>query len=476
MRITRRGLLGSAVAAGAAGSPLGPLKAAVGTRPGTNAGGTLPELIEADVAVVGAGASGIPAAIAAARHGARVVLLEEDAVPGGAPVDMYVSMLCGWPRAGIFREMVDRLQRHHHLAGRPVEPREELRDTWFLPTSFLQVISAMLAAESNIRLLCGAPAVEPIVREGGPRPQVRGVRIACPGGPTIEVRAAVTIDCSGTGALAEAAGAEAMYGRDGRDRFGESHGRPKPDDSVMPCTWMYISQRFRRDAAAMDFSRLGGGANESGHGWVGADPAAARQRDAGIYLHWGCTVRCRDTRDPAALAEAQREALDRLAPDIEELFRQGFAVHLAPRIGVRECRRIVGEHVVTENDLRSARLPEDVVAIGHYYLDAWGEKLTEQEKRLPTFGIPYRALVPRGVEGMLTAGKIIGGSHLAMTAYRVQPILACVGQAAGQAAAMAALRGCGVRDVDVRGLQQGLRAAGVPLSDDDPGAHPPGSG
>jgi len=73
----------------------------------------------ADVLVVGAGASGIPAAIAAARQGARVILVEEDFVPGGAPVDMFVAMLCGGPRVGIYRQMAERLNAGHDLSGRP---------------------------------------------------------------------------------------------------------------------------------------------------------------------------------------------------------------------------------------------------------------------------------------------------------------------------------------------------------------------
>lgn len=278
------------------------------------------------------------------------------------------------------------------------------------------------------------------------------------------------------GAISERAGCEILYGRDSRDRFHEPHARPNADDAVMPCTWMYISQRFRRDPdRPIDLSRLRG-ANESGYGWVASDLDGARRRDAGIYLHWGCTVRCRDTRNPLAVAEAQQEALDRLRPDTELLFRHGYAVHLAPRIGVRECRRVVGEHVVTENDLKSGRLPADVVAIGRYYLDAWGEHLDEQDRRLPTFGIPYRAMIPRGMEGLLTAGRIISGTHLALSAYRVQPIVAGMGQVAGIAAALAASARCGLRDVSVPELQTRLRKAGLPLSDDAPAARVPGHG
>ena len=75
----------------------------------------LPEL-HCDVIVVGAGPAGIPAAVAAAREGAKVILLEEDMMPGGAPVDMYVTYMCGAPRVGVFIDMVRELnQKEHHV-------------------------------------------------------------------------------------------------------------------------------------------------------------------------------------------------------------------------------------------------------------------------------------------------------------------------------------------------------------------------
>ena len=78
----------------------------------------LPEL-HCDVIVVGAGPAGIPAAVAAAREGAKVILLEEDMMPGGAPVDMYVTYMCGAPRVGVFIDMVRELNQKHSLSITP---------------------------------------------------------------------------------------------------------------------------------------------------------------------------------------------------------------------------------------------------------------------------------------------------------------------------------------------------------------------
>ena len=74
--------------------------------------------LKCDVVVVGAGPGGVPAAIAAARQGAKVILLEEDNMPGGAPVDMYVPFICGGPRVGVFQEMIQVLNAKHTIGGR----------------------------------------------------------------------------------------------------------------------------------------------------------------------------------------------------------------------------------------------------------------------------------------------------------------------------------------------------------------------
>jgi hypothetical protein len=119
------------------------------------------------------------------------------------------------------------------------------------------------------------------------------------------------------------------------------------------------------------------------------------------------------------------------------------------------------DHVVTVNDLKSGVLPEDAVAVGLYGLDAWGESFTREQIALPRYGIPYRALLPRGFDGLLVAGKAIGGTHLSASAYRVQPIVASIGQAAGTAAAFAALGGCQPREVDCRSLRRSQAAQGT---------------
>ncbi len=418
---------------------------------------------DADVLVIGAGASGIPAAIAAARAGARVVLLEEDPVPGGAPVDQYVAMPAGGPITGIYAEMLARLAARYPMPGRPTDPKL----TWWLPSYYLAVIWEMLTAERNLRLICGVQVSAPLTENADGRQRVTGAVFPMPDGSEGRLRAKVTIDATGNGLFAERAGCEARYGREARGDFGEAHAPAVADNLVQECTWMYIAQRVAPgpsfDWLRLPMPALMKWAPPLGNEWIEEQPGAGGRRDAGIYLLWPSKVRCRDTRDHLALVEAQAEAHRMMEPDILLLHENGYMVHLAPKLGVREVRRIVGEHTITENDLRSGRLPEDTIAIGTYELDIWGESdldCDRGEHRLPPYGIPYRALVPKGVDGLLVTGKILSGTHIAMSAYRVQPIVAVAGQAAGVAAAQCALEALQPRDADAPRIRQVLGGPG----------------
>jgi hypothetical protein len=103
-----------------------------------------------------------------------------------------------------------------------------------------------------------------------------------------------------------------------------------------------------------------------------------------------------------------------------------------------------------------------VVAIGHYGIDAWGDKQAKPIK-IPEagYGIPYRALLVKGMENLFVVGRAVSSTHLAQSAIRVQPIVSQMGQAAGTAAALAAARKTGLRSVDIAELQQNLRDAGM---------------
>ena len=415
--------------------------------------------IQTDVIVVGAGPAGIPAAIAAARNGAKVVLIEQDNVIGGAPVSMYVSFLCGGPRTGIFKETIEALNETDDLSGKPWRPYNagNGRELWYFPASFTRVLSRMVAAEKNITLFTGSTVFDVIVDRAGNTPTMKGVQIFRPGGKPVSVEAPVTIDATGTGLLGELAGCEILFGREDRAAFGESFAPEVTDGRIMPCTLMYISQKIR-EGAHLDFTKIKRGSpHESGLGWVKHNWDEYKRRNTGTYLHWGYTVPNVDTRDPIALGLAYQKAIAGLQPDTARMMEMGFNVWFAPRIGVRECRRVVGDYVLRQQDLQSGKMPDDVISTGQYPLDIWGNReLTEQDKKLPPYGMPYRSMIAKGIEGLLLAGKSFSASHIAMGACRVQPIVAAAGEGTGTAAAMAVKNRTSPRNIDIRALQKTL--------------------
>lgn len=412
----------------------------------------------ADVVVVGAGVAGIPAAIAAARAGAKVLLLEEDLQPGGAPVDNFITMPCGRPRAGIYGEMLARLDADWRFPLPDHGPCLRLWDYWYLPSAYAAVIAEMLAAEANLELQCGVRVREALVQEGPESRRVTGLVVPTADGGEAQIRAQVTIDATGTGAIAAQAGADVMYGEEARGDFGEPHAPEIASERVQPCTWLYLYQRL----GGGEYVDVGGKLRgvDPTFGWVGVDPQKARTHNSGIYLMWGRTLPCADTRSEQALADTQVQALEGLREDLLALHRHGYLTHLAPKMGVRESRRIRGDAVVREQDLRSGRLPEDVIALGHWFLDLWGQQLSEQEREVPPFGIPYGAVLPRGMEGLLVVGKAISITHLALSAYRVQPPVAALGQAAGVAAALSARREVPLRAVEAAEIRRVVTGPG----------------
>ncbi len=401
-----------------------------------------------DVLVVGAGTGGWPAAIGAARAGARVLLVEEDQMAGGAPVDNYVTMPCGKYLSGVYRELVEALEARHRLPVADNGPIPELWSRWFLPSAFAIEIQRLIRAEPNITYLGGVRVQQPLVERCANTARLSGAIIPV-NGRELPVRAHIVIDATGDGAFAECAGAQAMYGSEARDCFDEPSAAPDASARVQQCTIMYISQRLGNEK--LDFQALGLNRGvDPEFGWLDRDYAVAMARSCGIYLTWGGTVACADTRETTALSQACAEALAKVTPHVEKLHAHQHLVHLAPKLGVREVRRIVGEELLSEGWLRAGKMPEDTVAIGNWFLDNWGGELSEDQRQVPPYGIPLRALLPKGTTHLAMACRAISISHLAFSSWRVQPTVAAAGQAVGVAAALAARRKCDIRDLDWR--------------------------
>jgi hypothetical protein len=137
---------------------------------------------------------------------------------------------------------------------------------------------------------------------------------------------------------------------------------------------------------------------------------------------------------------------------------------IAPMIGVRESRRIIGDYVLTGDDVINGARFDDAVAMGGYMVDIHRPCGTWVESyNVKAYQIPFRCLVARDVEGLLMAGKCFSGTHHAVASTRVIPICMAQGQAAGTAAALAVRHGCSPREIGIRLLQETLIAQGAEL-------------
>jgi hypothetical protein len=172
-----------------------------------------------------------------------------------------------------------------------------------------------------------------------------------------------------------------------------------------------------------------------------------------------------------SLTHAEFEARSQIEPIVKLLrkyipgFENAILASTAHQIGIRETRRILGDYVLTGEDvLKAHRFPDEVMLAGymvdiHHPFDNDGTFI----QAAGAYGVPYRCLVPKKVENLLVAGRSISTTHEGQSAIRVMPPCMAMGEAAGCAAAMASRDRIPPRRVDVQVLRAKLRSQGVCL-------------
>jgi glycine/D-amino acid oxidase-like deaminating enzyme len=402
-----------------------------------------------DVLVAGAGPAGLGAALAAARAGARTLLVEHLFHVGGIHTGAFVSGWCDAPGGPIFEELTARLQ----TLGAVSHSYNPDRDLWrggrltFQPEMFKAAAMEMLL-EAGVTVLLGALAETACVEDGA----VHGVWLATKGQRRL-VRAAVTIDCTADADLAASAGVAFDQGdpRDGHIQmvnFWWRLGGVSEADRQAPV--------LANDEKVAAFRRaVDSGDIRPPRGIVKPPPDAFpwNGRQFG-FTYW--EIAGVDPTDPAevsrCLAECHRAALDviRFARKRLPGFENAVIERLPALLGTRESRRIQGRYSVTEQDMLAGRkFPDGVARAGFWsdYHDAPPHHTTPynldyRRKHAPPPGdwyeIPYRALLPRKVDGLLVAGRAISCERPVQAAMRIMRTCFYTGHAAGLAAALAA--------------------------------------
>ncbi|WP_328543207.1 FAD-dependent oxidoreductase [Streptomyces sp. NBC_00371] len=425
-----------------------------------------PVVQRSDVIVVGGGPAGVSAAVAAARTGASVTLLERYSALGGLASGGMVLVLDDMINGneitvtGIVDEYVERMAKLGLAVYPPAEERYSSPEMWakwgrwgafdfhshtnpkpicyavaFDPDGWKRV-SNDLVCESGVNLRLHSWFSRPVVQDGA----VKGVVCETKSGPQA-VMGDVVIDTTGDIDVASRAGAS--YAQDNYlvtlvFRLG----------GVDTATAERFEQENPREARAINrkIKRLLGGAWEL---WWLKTPVP------GVVWCNAPHLTGFDGTDPVSLTEAEFEARARIGAVLDSIksdlpgFKNAYLLDVAEQMGVRQTRLLQGEYVVTKDDVTSRRHFADSVSRGRDYYT------------------PYRALLPRDVDQLLVAGRHYSATPEAQRMSREIPPCMAMGQAAGIAAATAVEQGVLVRDVDPAVIQRRMREQGA-----DPGDVP----
>ncbi|MFI4911885.1 MAG: FAD-dependent oxidoreductase [Sedimentisphaeraceae bacterium JB056] len=404
-----------------------------------------------DFCVVGGGLAGVCAAVAAARRGVRVALIQDRPVLGGNSSSEVRMWVCGAHgennrETGIIEEIL--------LENRYRNPYSNysIWDT---------ILYEKVILESNIELFLNTTCND-IVMKDNLIIAIKAWQMTTETWHFVE--AEYFADCSGDSILAPLSGAEYRFGREARHEFDEDIAPEIADKKTMglsclmqarereykcefiPPTWAYkyeTDQQLNRDHA-LDRKQNFWWIEIGGEGHAIED--TEKCRDELLKICYGVWDHIKNSGDHGA--------------DNWELEWVGFLP------GKRESRRYVGDYIITQNDVRSEGKFDDVVAFGGWPMDDHhpagfnyeGYPTIFHEAPSP-FGIPYRSLYSRNIKNLFFAGRNISATHTALSSTRVMATCALLGQAVGNAASVAKKYSCMPSDITgshIRELQQSL--------------------
>ncbi len=400
-----------------------------------------------DVCVVGGGLAGTFAAIAAARHGAKVVLMQDRPMLGGnasSEIRMWVS------GAG---------SRVRNLQETGIMEEVLLENMRLNPTRNFSVWDAILyekvKAEENIELLlnCACCFAE---CDGNTIKNVTGFQLTTYTWQKVE--ADTFIDCSGDSILAGLVDAEYMVGRESKEQFGESWGLDKADRKTMGMSIMIqahetdhkcefiapdFAYKFETDEDMKNKPHDSLTRIETNFYWIelGGEVDSIHDteevRDELLKIAYGVWDHMKNHGDHGA--------------DNWELDFIGFLP------GKRESRRYVGDYVMTQQDVESGRQFPDEVAYGGWQIDnhlpggfamgGTGEGHLQKKRLTEPYGIPLRSLYSKNIDNLMFAGRNISATHLAFATTRVMATCGVLGQAVGTAAALMTKYGMSARQL-----------------------------
>jgi glycine/D-amino acid oxidase-like deaminating enzyme len=421
-----------------------------------------------DVIVVGSGSAGSLAAISAARVGARALLIDRLGFLGGtstAVLDTFYAFYTPGERprrvvGGLAWEIVERLTAEGVAFERPNTYGAGTGVTYDQET--LKVVWERVAQEAGVDILLHTWATGH--RDGA-------VRIWNKGGERW-ISARVIVDASGDADVAAMAGAE-------YEDFGKT-GKVQSLSTLFRLANVDVARAAETKKAEM-WALMREAAATGEYQLPRLEGSWHRTPFDGIVMVHMTRIPNVDATDPVALTRAEMEGrrqvreYHRFLRDRVPGFERSVVVGTSPSIGVRESRRIVGDYQLTRDDVLAARRFDDEIALCGAPIEDHGpgrgtdwQYVAGEAGYGGVYGIPYRCLLPRGIDNMLVAGRCFSSTHDAHASARSMATCMAMGQAAGTAAALSVARAAAPRELPTDDLRARLTADGSLLQPLEP--------
>jgi hypothetical protein len=420
---------------------------------------TLPVARTIDVLVVGGGTSGCSAAIAAARRGARVLLVERYGFLGGTATAAMVGCFCGVYTCGP--------DSTHELlvGGIPHEAMRRLegigggykyRHRFQVDHEIFKVVLDQWMAEAGVELLLHATVVDVLVAAGA----VRGVVVEHKGGREA-ILAKRVVDASGDGDVAARAGAPF--------EMGDEQGQLQAPTMVFYMGNVDVERAMRVPESEirrllMEASARGEFSFPRYSGSFSPTPQPGK-----VHVNMSRTPGV-DGTDPWSLTAGtlegrrQVDVFSRFLVKYIDGFEAARVDAIAPQLGVRETRRIMGEHVLTRDDVLGARKFGNAICRSSWPIEDHAQGTETIRLHLPGddfYQVPYGCLVPLEIDDLLLAGRCVSATHDGQASVRVMGPGMAMGEAAGAAAVLSLEADCPPRRLDPDRLLGDLVARGA---------------
>lgn len=406
-----------------------------------------------DLIVVGGGISGVAAAVAAARDGISVLLIEKYGCLGGAMSNSLVYPFMKF-------SMQDENGNRKLLSdGIFTEMRKRWNDYGDNSFEIFKLVFDDMASEAGVDVLFHTTVFKADCADR----KIKKLSAATKSG-VVELEADFFIDATGDGELIAMSGCDYQLGRES-------------DSLCQPMTTCFRVSGINDELFLNELKSL-----QQKYKEYQAENKISNPRENilvfgglgdGVY-HFNTTrVIKHNPVDPVEVSRAEMIArkqvgeMMRFFKENSKAFEKSAVISMATHIGVRESRKLKGVHILTAEEIKNCVSFEDTIALGNYEIDIHNPAGTGTElyyfKPNEFYQIPYRSLLPKEYDNLLVAGRCLSATHEAHSAVRILPICACLGEAAGTAIALAKDTGTDAHSIDVKILRERLSQKGAAI-------------